>query len=420
MQHDTVIFSGFDDDADTSELETIVLDFCKRFDPLERSRLHVLIDDLTGAAFTECHVKADVFISNGTTDVPLDPEESPEYKANRDIVTSHSAFERMQEDALAGRKFSNIVCEFSPLKPKALEVIGGQHRFQAIGEAVSGGMNVHHGLKVYFALNKEQRLDVQVISNTNIAVPTDLLDRMYATIEGADLRDWCQKCGLLEKGKDFADVGKRGNPMTVKEARTFIVNYYLGKAVPSDKFEETETTPEVVESGKRDPKIWVKTKADHPDLWKDPGLLEAGKQFAALITSQIEFFRDPKSKKLKGKPDQIHKTKNIALLAAWAFVAGSLQGNPTRLQRHYELSKSKTKDPLKADLLVKARHHTDSESYRGLGFRSDAKERGRFAQLFWLHAEKGGGLTGGMIDSAIKGYEAKRANLAYLESKAKI
>jgi hypothetical protein len=55
-----------------------------------------------------------------------------------------------------------------------------------------------------------------------------------------------------------------------------------------------------------------------------------------------------------------------------------------------------------------------------LGFRTDAKERGRFAQLFWLHAEKGSGFTAGMIDSSIKGYEAKRANLAYLESKTKI
>jgi hypothetical protein len=417
---DEVIFSGFDDAEDTTDLKEAVLNFCQLFDPLERSGIFVLEDELTGAAFTECHVKADAIVAHGTTDVPLDPDESPEYRANRDVVTSHAAFERMQEDAISGRKFSNIVCEFSPEKEKSLEIIGGQHRFEAISEAVANGMDVHHGLKVYFALTKEQRLDVQVISNTNIAVPTDLLDRMYATIEGTDLREWCQKCGLLEKGKDFADVGKRGHPMTVKEARTFIVNYFLGKAIPPDKFEEVETSPEIVESGKRDPKIWVQTKTANAGLWSDAGLLTAGKQFASLIQAQVEFHRDPKSKKLKGKPDQIHKTKNIALLAAWAFVAGSLQANSTRLQRHYDLSKSKTKDPLRADLLAKARHHTDSESYRGLGFRSDAKERGRFAQLFWLQAEKSGGFTTGMIDSAIKGYEAKRANLAYLESKTKI
>ncbi len=415
---DKVIFSGFDDDV--VDLNEVVLEFCDQFDPLERSGIIVLKDDLTGAAFTECHVSAEVITANGTTDVPLDPDESPEYRANRDVVTSHAAFERMREDAIGGRKFSNIVCEFSPQKSKSLEVIGGQHRFEAISGAIANGVDVHHGLKVYFALTKEQRLDVQVISNTNIAVPTDLLDRMYATIEGTDLRAWCQQCGLLDEGKDFADVGKKGNPMTVKEARTFIVNYFLGKAISPETFEESETNPEVVESGKRDPKIWVQAKADHPELWTDVGLLQAGKEFAALIQAQVEFHRDPKSKKLKGKPDQIHKTKNIALLAGWAFVAGSLQTNPTRLTRHYELRKSKAKDPLRADLLGKARHHTDSESYRGLGFRTDAKERGRFCQLFWLQAEKGGGFTAGMIDSAVKGYEAKRANLAYQESKSKI
>jgi hypothetical protein len=417
---DKVIFSGFADDADISELDESVLAFCNEFDPLERSSIIVMVDDLTGAAFTECHVSAHVIVEKGTTDVPLDPDQSPEYRANREVVTSHAAFETMQEDALNGRKFSNIVCEYSPSKAKTLEVIGGQHRFKAIALAVESDVKVHHGLKVYFNLNKEQRLDVQVISNTNISVPADLLDRMFATIEGTDLREWCQKTGLLEKGKDFADKNKRGDHMTVKEARTFIVNYFLGREVSSDKFESLDTTPQVVESGQRNPKIWTEIKDKHPNLWDDAGLLRAGKEFAALIRAQIEHHRDPTSKKLKGKPDQVYKTKNIALLAAWAFVAGVLQTNPTRLERHYGLKNSKSKDPLRADLLIKGRHHTDSESYRGLGFRSDPKERGRFTQLFWLQAEKGAGFTSGMIDSAIKGYEAKRAQIAYEESKSKL
>lgn len=417
---DSIIFSGFEDTVDTAELEEAAKTFCEEFDPLERSAMIILKDDLTGAAFTECHVQADRIIAKGTTDVPLDPDEAPEYRANRDVVYSHAAFERMQQDALQGRKFSNIVCEYSPTKKLSLEVIGGQHRFEAIAGCASSGVNVHHGLKVYFNLNKEQRLDVQVISNTNISVPTDLLDRMFATIEGTDLREWCQKCGLLEKGRDFADMNKKGNPITVKEARTFIVNYFLGRAIAPEKFESVETTPAVVESGTRNPKLWTDVKDKHPELWSDAGLLKAGKEFASLINAQVEFYRDPKSKKLKGKADQIYKTKNVALLAAWAFVAGSLQANPTRLERHYGLRTPKAKDPLKAELLVKGKHHTDSESYRGLGFRSDAKERGRFTQLFWLQAEKGGGFTAAMIDSSIKGYEAKRANLAYEESKSKI
>jgi len=192
---DRVIFAGFAAGADEAELEETVLAFCDQYDPLERSAIFVLRDGLTGAAFTECHIHADKIIANGTTDVPLDPDESSEYRANRDLVTSASAFQRMQEDAKSGRKFSNIVCEFSPGKAKTLEVIGGQHRFQAVAVAGQANGKVHHGLKVYFNLNKEQRLDVQVISNTNISVPTDLLDRMYATMEGADLRDWCQTLG---------------------------------------------------------------------------------------------------------------------------------------------------------------------------------------------------------------------------------
>ncbi|WEX09661.1 hypothetical protein [Chelativorans sp. AA-79] len=147
--------------------------------------------------------------------------------------------------------------------------------------AVEEGVDVHHGLKVYFNLTKEQRLDVQVISNTNISVPTDLLDRMYATMEGKDLRAWCQKVGLLEKGQDFADRSKHGAPMTVKEARTFIANFCLGKAIPAEKFESVETVPQVVESGERHPVLWEDTVKNNPDLWSDLQLLEAGKRFAA-------------------------------------------------------------------------------------------------------------------------------------------
>jgi hypothetical protein len=399
---DKVEFFGFEDDQSGSELETAVLDFCAGFDPLERAGMVVLVDELTGAAFTECHILASKMISSGTTDVPLDPDESPEYRANREVVTSHSAFEQMKADAVLGRKFSNIVCEFSPGAGKPLQVIGGQHRFEAISNALKSKIDVHHGAKIYFSLTKEQRLDVQVISNTNISVPADLLDRMYATLEGADLREWCQKCGLLEKGQDFSDKNKRGNPITVKEARTFIVNFLTGKNVPETTFGSIDTTPQVVESGKREPVAWKKAKDEHPNLWKDTELLEAAKQFAKLIDAQREFFRDGKSKKLKGKADHIYKTKNAALLAGWAFVAGALQKNATRLKRHYDLANIKGKDPLRADFLAKGKHATDPEAYRGLGFRSDPKERGRFAELFWLQAEKGGGLTPGMIDTAIK------------------
>ena len=109
----------------------------------------------------------------------------------------------------------------------------------------------------------------------------------------------------------------------------------------------------------------------------------------------------------------------MAVVSAWSYVAGALQSNAIRLAKHYSLSDGK-KEPLKSEVLAKGRHQTDADNYRGLGFRVDSKERGRFAQLFWLHAEKGDGITSKMVDSAIKGYEAKRANLEYERSKDKL
>ena len=92
----------------------------------------ILKDHFTGAAFTECHLQAKIIIEYGTTDVPLDPENAPEYRANRELATSHAAFERMKTDATEGRTFSNLVCEFRDGANRPLEVIGGQHRFDAI------------------------------------------------------------------------------------------------------------------------------------------------------------------------------------------------------------------------------------------------------------------------------------------------
>ncbi len=75
------------------------------------------------------------------------------------------------------------------------------------------------------------------------------------------------------------------------------------------------------------------------------------------------------------------KATNYAVLSAWAYVAGLLSGNEKRLKRHYELKTTKNKDPLNAAALAKGKHKTDGENYRGLGYRTDAKERGRFVEL---------------------------------------
>jgi hypothetical protein len=65
-------------------------------------------------------------------------------------------------------------------------------------------------------------------------------------------------------------------------------------------------------------------------------------------------------------------------------------------------------------------HKTDPENYRGLGYRTDAKERGRLTELFFLQAEKGDGIAKSNIDVAIAKFHAKQAALevAKLEAKA--
>lgn len=120
---------------DVSEL---VEDFADRCRPLEINNLYLLTDSRTNARYCECHIRASTMVSLSTVDVPLDPEEQAEYRANREIVEDHAAYERMKIDALSGRTFSNIVAEFteSAGSDKPLQIIGEQHRFNAIEEAL--------------------------------------------------------------------------------------------------------------------------------------------------------------------------------------------------------------------------------------------------------------------------------------------
>ena len=70
-------------------------------------------DAKNGARYWECHLSAKTIIKCGTIDVPLDPEKQGEYRANRDSVEVHVAYEQRMEDALQRRIFSNIVAKFS-------------------------------------------------------------------------------------------------------------------------------------------------------------------------------------------------------------------------------------------------------------------------------------------------------------------
>jgi hypothetical protein len=385
-----------------------IAEFAKGFQPLEpQDGLLPFTDKRTNATFCECHVKAKVLAALATTDGPLDPDGQSEYRANRDIRLNHPAFERMKKDAEHGRAFSNIVAEYTKeyMPDKPLKIVGGQHRFQAIQYALKYNVDEYHGIKVYFNLDKAQRMDVQLISNTTIAVSSALFDRMDETAKGPSLREWCQKTGVLPAEHDFSDLHARG-AISVRLVRSFITNYLNGRAIDAAAFEKTETTPILCPSGDHD-EAWDKLVETSPGIWEDEGLLEAGREFALLVKAQRSHFGGLK----KVKPDHPDKALNIAVVASWAFVAGILEPNRVRAQRHFALRKAVGSDPLNAESLAKGRFKSDAPNYRGLGNRTDAKERGRLVELFYMQAESGLGISLSMIQNAIRKYEMKVLSL---------
>ena len=390
-------------------------EFADKFKPIEDT-LYVMLDKCTQAIFCECHINAKILLKLCTVDVPLDPDEQSDYRANRELVEDSSAFLQMKKDATRGRVFSNIVAEYNVDfdEEHPLKIVGGQHRINAIDEALSLEISEYHGVKIYFNLNMEQRLDVQLISNTNIAVSSDLLDRMMETVKGPQLRDWCHKVGLLDVNSDFADKKQRGNSITVREARTFIINYCQGAMVTDFLNEKKDGI--IAKTGGSDEE-WEKLKIEKPDLWINSNLQKAGKEFARLALRQKEYYLEDGRNVSREYAD---KAFNYAVLAAWAFVAGLLENNRVRLERHFHLPENSKKDPLNAEALGKARHKSDPPNYRGLGTRTDAKERGRLIELFYLQAEKGKGIDKNLINLALSKYFAKQANLEVIKAEKKI
>ena len=376
-------------DSTNTNLSELIDVFNELFEPLEKNHELVFIDMRTKAFYIECHVKANKLVELSTIDVPLDPDNQENYRANRDIVEDHSAYLTMKQDALQGRSFSNIIGEYTIKynKPLPFKIIGGQHRFNAIKDALDKGINEFHGIKVYFLLDTAQRLDVQLISNTNIAVAGDLLDRMYETVMGPELRDWCQAAGLLDHDCDFSDRKQRGSRITVRGSRSFILSFFEGRKYDPKDFDRIRPEPIIAKTGVAD-QTWNNLRTANTKMWSDKDLLDAGKQYAKLNNSQFTIIAGR-----KGSPEYAEKAMNYAIISAWAYTAGLLNGNKVRLERHFALSGKNSTDPLNATALAKAKHKTDPENYRGLGTRTDMKERGRLTELFYAQAEKGEGIT---------------------------
>lgn len=403
-------------DQKKSEITNLINGFVSEFKPLEKE-IYVMTDFRTKSYYIEVHIKALDLIEKSTIDAPIDPEEQVAYRANRDIVEDHSAFLKMKEDANLGRTFSNIIAEynidFDDVKP--LKIIGGQHRFTAIHEAYTiKEINYFHEVKVYFDLSSQQRLDIQLISNTNISVSPDLLDRMFETMNGPKLRDWCQKVGFLEKNQDFADKKQRTSQITVRMARSFIMSYYDGQNNMKTKFEELDPQPIIAATGGQDEKWEILRKDD--EIWDDSNLDTAAKAYIQLHQKQVNHFKF----KTKSNVDHAYKALNYSILSSWAYIAGFLEENSVRRKRHFELGSPSTIDPFNASALAKARHKSDPPTYRGLGTRTDKKERGRLSELFYLQAENGKGINKPLIDVAIQQYQVKLANIELKEAKSKL
>jgi hypothetical protein len=384
----------FEKNAKKSEkIEKLVSKFFTEVSTLE-SELDVPIvifqDGVNSSYYIKCQILADIASKIISLNAKLSPEDAESFRTNRELMLGHTTYLKMKFDASKGREFNDIIVEYNLEydKDKPLKVWGGQHRAYAISEAVNSA-DRYHGFKVYFDLNKNQRNEVALISNTNMAVSNDTFDRMLEeTTFGNTLRKWCQKIGFLGTKEDFPDVGSRSEKISVKLVRSFIVNYYMGldkgKIIKSEDLDKNIYEPYVTQSGVSiDPK-YVKIMSEKGDkILTDKNLVEAGKKFLELHKTQYEKVKQ-NPRKIRNRRAYRNKVLVVSVLCGWSYVAGLLQNHRDRLLNHYKIPKttSKTPDPLNAEEMSKFKHDSDPPTYRGLGTRQSAKDMQRLAQVF--------------------------------------
>lgn len=381
---------AMEDERVHQEVETFLTEV-NTLEVIKGAPIIIYQDGKSKSYYVKCGILAEAVYPLLDTDARLNPTDEDSFRANREIRTEHNTYKRMVSDAKEGREFNDIIVEYnktySPEKP--LKVWGGQHRVRAVQEAYQQtSTSRYHGFKILFSLSKQQRNEIALISNTNIDVSNDLFDRLQEeTLVGLELRSWCYKVGLLETGEDFPDQASRSEKINVKLARTFITNFYFGKSKGEElkgrDLDKAIYDLYLCKSGATlDPKYEQTIDKLGDFIWKDPALIEAGKKFAALHKAQhgaVMKSKDiVKSKKFK------NKAMIESVISAWAYVAGLLQCNSTRLKHHYCIPKTSGKipDPLNAKEMSIFKHDSDARTYRGLGTRSSSKDRQRMAQLF--------------------------------------
>lgn len=382
-------------------------EFLSELEPFEYfsgQPLRIYFDRKSAAHYLVCHLCAEKLAKYADLEATLDGTDEDEiYKLNRDITTEHVAYRQMEEDALTGRSFEDIVIEYDTnyQADRPLKIYGGQHRIRAIIKAAENDVNELHGVRVYFNLDKDQKVEIAMVNNTSIAVSNDLLDRMREQLLGDELRMWGQKVGLLEDGKDYSDRGSSGIP-TVRMARTILVNFFRAqgmKLVDNHK-------PDVCKSGGVDEAYQALRKTID---WNDAALLEMGKQFARLHKAQSTTVQNRKTDR---NAQYAKKTLSLAIVTSWSYAAGLFQDTPQQLSKLYSLPDSvrPPADPLNAKAMGQASlKGVDSDTYRGLGTRSNTTEYGRVLELFIIFSSRDDvdKITKKLANAAIKSYHAK-------------
>ncbi len=378
--------------APDKTVDKTVREFLRSINTLEKSRkvpIFIFQDGVKKSYYIRCAITGKTMADIISLNARLNPESGETFRGNREILESHNTFRRMRADAENEREFNDIIAEYiysyEPKKP--LKVWGGQHRSRAIIDAYrQKKVSRYHGFRVYFNLSKEQRSELAMISNTNIAVSNDLFDRqMEETYMGPHLRRWCVKVGLLKQGEDFPDVGSHAERITTQGARSFIVNYFKGKQagqqVIDAELDRNVYEPYLCQTGIfLDEEYQQLTEKMGSALWTDKGLVEAARAFAGLHKAQYEAI---KKSKINFKVFRM-KAMAPSVLTAWSYVIGLLQSHPARLAVHLTVPQppKDAPDPLNAEEMNQFRYYQDIETYRGLGTRAIMKDRQRMAQVF--------------------------------------
>lgn len=385
--------------------------FLAKFKPLEIENnvpLLLYFDEKSKAYYFICHVNGETLSDSCDYEATIDPDDEDEvYKLNRDITEDQAAFKFMQKDASDGRSFEDIVIEYdtSYHSKKPLKIYGGQHRLKAIENVTKERGNVYHGIRIYFGLSRDQKVEIARVNNTSIAVPNDLLDRMSEQLLGPQLRDWCHSTGLLEPGDDFADRKSPDKP-TARIVRTLLVNFHNGINASDGTFHQ----PILCKSGGTDDDY---LKLRESINWLDRPMLNMGKQFIRLHKLQKETVSEREN---DNYAEFSRKALSMAVVASWAYAAGFFQRNSEYLKTLYSLPDivAPPEDPLNAKALSDARlKGTDPDTYRGLGARNSPDELGRMFEVFLVLATKASKkkITKELANAAIQSYEAKKANL---------